>query len=140
MKSKCWIWSGWKNKDGYGMKRVSYKGERVHRLAWEIAYGKIPPSMQICHHCDNRACFNPDHLFMGTNLDNMRDRDSKGRSSGYQPRGENHSLSKLTDKQIIEMRNEYAAGKTSFRLLASKYNMSRINIINIIKRKSWKHI
>src|SRR5438105_15819938 len=75
----CWNWTGPLTEHGYA--RVMYHGQyvRAHRLAFELAIGPIPVGMFICHHCDNRRCVNPTHLFVGTNQDNIRDSVSKGR-------------------------------------------------------------
>lgn len=81
----CWLWMGAKRGGGYGEFRIgSYKdGTRkmvvAHRFSWELHNGAIPKEMQVCHNCDVRNCVNPDHLFLGTQVDNMQDMHSKGR-------------------------------------------------------------
>jgi len=75
----CWEWNGPRDYHGYGRKTVNRKTVRLHRLAWEWANGPIPPGMFICHRCDNPPCVNPAHLFLGTNLDNVRDMIAKKR-------------------------------------------------------------
>ena len=76
----CVEWRGGRDRDGYG---ISYVGGRrgAHRFTWEKTYGKIPDGFCVLHHCDNPPCVNPEHLFLGTNLDNVRDRDAKGRQA-----------------------------------------------------------
>ena len=73
----CWLWLGFISPDGYGTRLA-------HRRAWELARGPIPDGMLVCHRCDVRHCVNPDHLFLGTHLDNMRDMIRKGRG-GWTP-------------------------------------------------------
>lgn len=75
----CWIWTGYRNKAGYGMFMMPDRVHLAHRVAWMFAYGAIPEGMQVCHHCDNPACVRPDMLFLGTNADNQRDSVRKGR-------------------------------------------------------------
>lgn len=76
---ECWPWTGSKLKTGYGQLRENGKMIRAHRVSWELSRGPIPEGMNVCHHCDNPPCCNPDHLFIGTHLDNTRDKMHKGR-------------------------------------------------------------
>lgn len=83
--SYCWLWLMCVNDAGYGMiSDVDAKPRRVHRVSWRIFRGEIPKGMHVCHKCDVRSCCNPDHLFLGTDADNHRDRDAKGRH--YRPK------------------------------------------------------
>lgn len=81
----CWTWSGAKNRRGYGWlhngSRTTRKPMRAHRASWEIHFGKIPDGLWVLHRCDNPPCVRPDHLFLGTRTDNMRDCAAKGRVS-----------------------------------------------------------
>lgn len=80
----CWIWSGYRDREGYGhYSDCSHRqhSRRAHRDMWEYHNGPIPPRMCILHRCDVPSCVNPDHLFMGTHLDNIADRQAKGRSA-----------------------------------------------------------
>ena len=79
-KNGCHIWTGYINPAGYGRLRVNGKLIMAHRLAVILAGRKIPPGYLVCHHCDSSACCNVDHLFIGTDADNMRDMAQKGRS------------------------------------------------------------
>jgi hypothetical protein len=74
----CWIWIGGRN-HRYGCYNIGGRGYRAHRYAWERVYGPVPDGMYVCHHCDTPLCVNPEHLFVGTQRDNIRDASAKGR-------------------------------------------------------------
>lgn len=130
----CWEWLGTKTR-GYGQFSVGRKRYRVHRLVYELAFGPIPEGKIVCHRCDNPSCANPDHLFLGTNLDNAEDRGSKGRHAF----GERNGKSKLTSGDVIQMRKDHCSG-VSIRRLAKLYGLSSYHTFNILHRKVWAHI
>ena len=75
----CWLFTGYRASHGYGSHRYQGKAYRAHRLAYLLTYGTLPSDLNVCHHCDNPGCVRPDHLFLGTQADNMRDMIAKGR-------------------------------------------------------------
>lgn len=136
----CWLWTGHRNNDGYGSLRRGDKMIKVHRLSWELHFGTIPDGTEVCHHCDNPACVRPDHLFLGTHLDNMVDRDSKGRSGSHLRRGELNGQSKLTASQVQDILRRYAAGNTTHHRLASDFSVSPALISHILSGRAWQHV
>ena len=131
----CWIWSGMKNKAGYGL--MSYQGKQhtAHRLSAEFSNNN-PKGKFVCHSCDNTSCVNPKHLFLGTTQDNTQDRFIKDRSA----KGETIGTSKLTEQQVLDIRYRYSLGNISLRKLAKHYGLGESSIHPIIQRKTWKHI
>ena len=77
----CLEWNLGRDRAGYGVACWDGKHESSHRVAWKITHGEIPEGMHVCHHCDNPPCINPEHLFLGTAIDNMRDCAAKGRNN-----------------------------------------------------------
>lgn len=131
----CWIWTGHKKASGHAQINRNGKHEYAHRIAWELANGPIPEGMQICHKCDNPPCCNPDHLFLGTQRDNMADKVSKGR----QIRGSAAGKSNLTERDVVIIRERHAAGET-FKLIARDYDVTDAAVRHIVNRKNWKHV
>lgn len=134
----CKEWTGCKNRGGYGMKGFSINGKfvlkRVHRLEWEKHYGPIPPEIKVCHRCDNRACYEITHLYLGTQQDNMTDMMNKNR--GNWAKGEEHGLSKLTPEQVQSIRQQLKLGITKVSL-AKKFNVSHMSIHSIAVGRTW---
>lgn len=84
--SDCWEWQAAKFCNGYGVFRLDGKNFRAHRLSWVLEYGDIPEGLSVLHSCDNPSCVNPHHLWLGTQLDNLRDSDCKGRQTSWNER------------------------------------------------------
>jgi hypothetical protein len=131
----CWNWIRYKSKEGYG--RVNREGRLwlAHRWAYKVAYGAAPDNLCVCHRCDNPACVNPDHLFLGTHRDNSIDRNRKGRNS---PRtGSRNGRAKLTEEDVRQIRALYMAGETTQVQLAEMFGIAQANISAAILRKTW---
>jgi len=137
---ECLLWPFGTGAGGYG--RLQHNGHKdlAHRVAFQIAYGHWPTPYCL-HTCDNPLCVNPRHLRAGTQLENMRDRISKGRPSGSRAhlRGSGNNNAKLTDRQVVEIRENVARGVLQ-KEQAAKFLVSPSAICNIVKRKRWAHI
>jgi len=135
----CWTWTGATTGHGYG---VLSKGRDVeglisaHRLAYKITYGPIPCGMNVCHKCDNPRCVRPDHLFLGTQKDNVLDMINKGRQRYKVCYGEDHGCAKLTTTQVIEIRDELKNGTRQVDL-AARYSVTQATISHIKLGKKW---
>lgn len=124
--SGCLVWQGAVTPDGYGKccRRVGgVKYHLAHRWAWAEEYGDIPDGMLVCHTCDNPPCCNPEHMFLGTDEDNARDRAAKGRSG---PRPGNRN-GKLTSDQIASILSQYSCG-VSQRDIGSSFGVTQPTI------------
>jgi len=124
----CWIWTA-SLCCGYGQIRYKNTYLRSSRVSYELRYGSFDESLFVCHHCDNRICLNPSHLFLGTQTDNMRDCIQKGRFKF----GEDHIHCKLTNVDILEIRRIYAVGNITQRELSLIYKVSQGYVNMIIK-------
>lgn len=139
----CWNWTGLKFHFGHGSFSIGSRWDNsnrsigAHRYSWEIHNGKIPNKLCVLHKCDNPSCVKPEHLFLGTRLDNNIDMKHKGRIKTL--RGQFNGASKLTSDEVNEIRKLYSK---NFRIsdLAIKFNISTGNVRHIVRRESWKHI
>ena len=134
----CWLWTAGCKSDGYGsMSPVSYTTISSHRASWIMHHGAIPAGMSVLHKCDNPACVNPEHLFLGTQADNMKDCAVKGRCN--KPSGEDHYGSKLTSAKVLAIRKALARGETQ-QSLAEYYGVVQRTISDIKRGKKWKSV
>jgi HNH endonuclease len=131
----CWAWTACKVRRGYGQVGVG-KGKRMraHRLSYALAFGD-PGTAFVCHRCDNPACVNPAHLFLGTLEVNVADMVRKGR----QATGERIAQSKLCAAKVSEIRRRHATG-CRLRHLAREYGVSSTTIADAVARKTWRHV
>lgn len=137
----CFEWRG-DTLNGYGQMRYLGKRQRTHRLSWIAHHGGIPPGLCVLHRCDNPLCINPEHLFLGTRLDNNADKTLKGRQArgvGHGKAGEDSHFSKLTALDVQAIRNTYARGELTQSQLAQQYGISQSQISNIVANKHWRH-
>jgi len=137
-KDKCWDWKGSK-RNGYGKLTFNGKNMEAHRISYIIHKGEIPIRKNVLHLCDNPPCTNPDHLFLGTHRDNMKDMAAKNRNNFNPVKGENHTFSKLKTEQVLEIQQLLKNGITQ-KELAKKYNVNQVTISDIKRKITWKHL
>lgn len=132
----CWVWLGSKTKHGYGQFGGRKLGGRTHRLSWGIFNGPIPPGLSVLHRCDVRNCVNPDHLFLGTQSDNMKDAAAKGRLRF----GVNAHSARLSEADVIAARAAKSSLNITVKELARIFKVGATTMHAVINRTSWKHL
>jgi hypothetical protein len=138
--NECWDWKGNKNREGYGrIGTIGYQ-ERAHRFSWIVHNGPIKKGLFVCHHCDNPSCVNPNHLFLGTSIDNNRDRHEKGRTRCGRQIGIDHNMAKLNDDLVRSLYKEAKEGRLTQRQLSIKYKVSQSVVSRILNGKTWSHL
>lgn len=134
----CWEWQGGSKVEGYGgLADDTGRVVLTHRFSYEIHFGAIPEGLMVCHRCDNPSCCNPNHLFLGTALDNTTDMVAKGRARA--PKGIDNGKAKLNDGQVIEIRQRHEEGE-SLSSIAEIFGVTDVNVGSIIRRKTWSHV
>lgn len=129
----CWLWNGAVATDGYGKMNLHRKYASAHRVSYIHHHGEIPEGLVVRHKCRNRHCVNPNHLEVGTRVDNMADKVRDGTDN----RGEKNHKAKLTPEQVHEIRNR--ASEVQERL-AEEFGVSSQSIRNVIAHRNWKHV
>jgi HNH endonuclease len=138
--SGCWLWTTQHDKDGYGrLGRSPWEGGRetiAHRLAWTLLVGPVPGGLWVLHHCDNPTCVNPEHLFLGSPLDNVADMVSKGRKAITRFSGEAHPRAKVSAAEVSDIRRRRRAGE-GVRALAREYGLHHTSVLSMLRGKTW---
>ncbi len=128
----CWQWLGTiKNEPPRNYGQMHYRGRSwmAHRLAWTFRFGPIPEGLQVLHTCDNPECVNPDHLWLGTQADNMRDRDEKGRM-----------FKRLEGTDVKSIRVLYETGTFTQYMLAEMFDVTRGTIGDVVNGRTWRNL
>lgn len=132
----CWLWTASRNGDGYGMMVFRGRGRGAHRVSWVLHYGEIPDGLRVLHKCDNPPCVNPEHLFLGTQLDNVRDCMAKNRDRKNPRKGASHPNAKLTENDVWEIRRMLSHG-LMHKTIAQKFGLRRQSIGDIANGRNW---
>jgi len=138
-KTGCWNWTRGKDGGGYGVFfSCKYGREKTHRISYMENFGDVPEGMFVCHTCDNPSCCNPEHLFLGSNQDNIDDKVRKNRQSRLF--GVRNGRAILSEETVRSIRNDYQSGTYSYRDLVKKYSISQTQIARIVKEESWEWV
>ena len=132
---ECWKWTPPLDSYGYGVICNNYKILKAHRISWELHFGPITNGLHCLHKCDEPSCVNPNHLFLGTHTDNVRDMHKKGRAPDTA--GVANGNAKLNEDAVRNIRKYYAAGAVKKEWLASVYGVHRITIHQIVSGQTW---
>lgn len=161
----CWLWMAGKFHGGYGAFGTSRsRNTRAHRFSWALTHGPIPDGLLVLHKCDTPACVNPTHLFLGTDSDNMADRDGKGRQSRgvthgavmlrvaargernasrrypeRRPRGSGHATAKLNEELVSQVKGLLRAGVSGVEI-AARLGINASTVSSIKRGRTWKHV
>lgn len=162
----CWLWSAATDRDGYGYFYFDGKQGKAHRFSYILHHGPIPEGLWVLHHCDTPGCVNPDHLYAGTSAQNIQDAIERNRlptgdrngsrlHPEMRPRGQKHwtkqvgqmptsgegnGRAKLTEADVIAIRELYAKGTHSQSQVGKLFGVSQARINSIVTRRTWKHL
>ncbi len=134
---ECWQWRMHKIYTGYGYFTLKNRPIRTNRISWIFSYGDIPDGLFVLHHCDNPSCCNPNHLFLGTQMDNMHDMISKGHK--VVKTGSSNFHAKLSEDDILNIRTMYSNGIYQ-KDIAKQFGICQQSVSLIVNRINWKHI
>jgi hypothetical protein len=144
---QCWRWLGTRDGKGYGQLYVKGRMIRAHRFSYFL-HNNTPSDSCVLHRCDNANCVNPEHLFLGSQADNMADMKAKGRARGgtsseQAPKGEQNYMAILNQQQVIEIRRRYRRWSyhgSNARQLGQEFGVSRTAIVDVVSRRNWRHV
>lgn len=137
--NECWNWTGAVSDTGYGKACIGHqKTMNAHKLAYLLTFGDIPEGLFVCHICDNRACVNPNHLFLGTPKDNIRDMVSKGRGRYISKPGESNPAAKINRGIAEDIRSKYQAGGITMKAIGVQYGITGAQVRHIVRGIHWR--
>lgn len=137
---ECWEWTMCRAANGYGhvWDTRCDKQRTAHRVAYELAFGRIPRGKYVCHRCDNPACCRPDHLFAATAKENQADMRAKGRQKN--PKGEQAPRAILTEVQVRQIKALYVPYRVTYNQLAKRFGVNPVTVGDVMRGATWKHV
>lgn len=136
----CREWTGHRHRQGYGILGVGGKLKKAHRVAWEIAHGPIPVGLCVLHACDNPPCAEVEHLWLGTQAENIADMNAKGRQRSVQRFGSRNPMARLTKEHVLEIRRLRKEVGVTFVVLGKMFGVSPMTALRAAKGASWSHV
>ena len=133
----CWVWNGKPNADGYGIFYLNNSSCMAHRFSWELLHGKVPRGFEVCHSCDNPPCVNPQHLWLGTHLENVHDRDIKGRQASH--KGNKNGRAVLNEDGVRKIKKLRADG-IQYKEIAKMMSVSEGCVNHILNGRHWSWV
>jgi hypothetical protein len=130
----CWNWTASSDEFGYGRFRVGEKLVGAHRFSWVSNFGEIPDGLLVCHKCDTPSCVNPDHLFLGTDADNSRDKMEKGRLGNRKGSANGHAT--LNSEKVAIIRG-MSSGSATYTEIANLFGVTKGAISKVVTRRTW---
>ena len=134
----CWLWTaGRSGGKRYGVMAFNGKPQLAHRISFILHKGKFPENLYVCHKCDVGLCVNPDHLFLGTQKDNMNDCQKKGRFPSVL--GSKNPRARINEEQVLKIKELFAAGHSRSEL-SKKYNISKQSVNRLLRGATWANV
>lgn len=130
----CWLWRGY-TRNGYGVLSINDGPRYLHRLVYLMYVGPLLSESTVCHQCDTPRCLRPDHLFAGTQADNVADMRAKGRARYVAVRGAQHGRYRISDDIVIAVRRSYETDRPKQRDLASRFGLTQGTVWAIVNRR-----
>lgn len=136
--SGCWLWTASTNRSGYGQFMIKPRPYLAHRVSWSLLRGSIPEGMHVLHKCDTPACVNPDHLFLGTDADNVKDMYAKGRQGlGNRLCGERHGMAKIP---VDVVKAVFLADSGTQKQIAERFGITESSVNAIRSGRQWSSV
>jgi hypothetical protein len=136
--SDCWNWTGYIGSNRYGQLKINHKMIKSHRVSYELYNGDIPAGLNVLHKCDNTKCVNPDHLFLGSQKENVQDMLTKNRAN--RAFGSKAGRSRLLQEQVLDIRQQYKVNFISWADLGRRFGVTGNAVRMICLNKVWRHI